>query len=109
VTIQNLGSKPTLVSLLGNDVVAATGVGSAIDLQGKEGSGAFILTAEAGGSGITYAVKITECATSGGTYSDVTDGAFTTTELKKSLLMFLTLSVTSKLVQPLQAEQAQGH
>ena len=94
MTIQNLGSKPTLVSLLGNDVVAATGVGSAIDLQGKEGSGAFILTAEAGGSGITYAVKITECATSGGTYSDVTDGAFTTTGSNSALVEKIALNVS---------------
>ena len=48
MTIQNLGSKTTALDLLSNDVVAATGNGSAIDLQGYEGSGAFILSAEAG-------------------------------------------------------------
>ena len=94
MTIQNLGSKTTALDLLPNDVVAATGTGSAIDLQGYEGSAAFILSAEAGGSGITYAVKLTECDTSGGSYTDVTDGAFTTSgtnaaDLKKFILMFL--------------------
>ena len=45
MTIQNLGSKTTALDLLANDVVAATGVGSAIDLQGYEGSAAFVLSA----------------------------------------------------------------
>ena len=36
MTIQNLGSKATALDLLANDVVAATGVGSAIDLQGDK-------------------------------------------------------------------------
>ena len=95
MTIQNLGSKTTALDLLPNDVVAATGVGSAIDLQGYEGSGAFILSAEAGGSGITYAVKITECSTSGGTYSDVTDGAFTTTSANTAKFEKIFLNVSS--------------
>ena len=33
MTIQNLGSKTTALDLLANDVVAATGVGSAIDYK----------------------------------------------------------------------------
>ena len=95
MTIQNLGSKTTALDLLPNDVVAATGVGSAIDLQGYEGSGAFILSAEAGGSGITYAVKITECSTSGGTYSDITDGGFTTTSANTAKFEKIFLNVSS--------------
>ena len=79
MTLKNLGSKTDVLNLLGNDVVASTAVGSAVDIQTYEGSAAFVLTAEAGGSGITYAVKITECDTSGGSYTDVTGGAFTTT------------------------------
>jgi hypothetical protein len=79
MTIQNLGSKTEVLSLLPNDVVTATGTGSAVDLQGYEGDIAVLLDAEAGGSGITYAVKLTESATSGGTYTDVSGGAFTTT------------------------------
>ena len=95
MTIQNLGSKTTALDLLSNDVVAATGNGSAIDLQGYEGSGAFILSAEAGGSGVTYAVKLTECATSGGTYTDVTDGAFTTTSANTAAFEKIYLNVSS--------------
>lgn len=95
MTIQNLGSKTTALDLLPNDVVAATGTGSAIDLQGYEGSGAFILSAEAGGSGITYAVKLTECDTSGGSYSDVTDGAFTTSGTNAAVFEKIYLNVSS--------------
>jgi hypothetical protein len=40
---------------------------------------AVLLDAEAGSAGVTYAVKLTESDTSGGTYTDVTGGAFTTT------------------------------
>jgi hypothetical protein len=79
MTIQNLGSKTEVLSLLPNDVVTATGTGSAVDLQGYEGDIAVVLDAEAGGASITYAVKLTESATSGGSYTDVSGGAFTTT------------------------------
>jgi hypothetical protein len=79
MTIQNLGSKTEVLSLLPNDVVTATGTGSAVDLQGYEGDVAVLLDAEAGGAGVTYAVKLTESATSGGSYTDVSGGAFTTT------------------------------
>ena len=95
MTIQNLGSKTTALDLLPNDVVAATGTGSAIDLQGYEGSAAFILSAEAGGSGITYAVKLTECDTSGGSYTDVTDGAFTTSGTNAAVFEKIYLNVSS--------------
>ena len=79
MTIHNLGSKTEVLSLLPNDVVTATGTGSAVDLQGYEGDIAVLLDAEAGGSGVTYAVKLTESATSGGSYTDVSGGGFTTT------------------------------
>jgi hypothetical protein len=86
MTILNLGTKTTVLSLLANDVVTATGTGSAVDLQLYEGDIAVILDAEAGGAGITYAVKLTESDTSGGTYTDVTGGAFTTTTANTALV-----------------------
>jgi hypothetical protein len=79
MTIQNLGSKTEVLNLLPNDVLASTAVGSAVDIQTFEGSAAIMLLAEAGGSGIVYTIKLTECDTSGGTYTDVTGGAFTAT------------------------------
>lgn len=86
MTIKNLGTKTTVLSLLPNDVVTATGTGSAVDLVDYEGDIAVILDAEAGGASITYAVKLTESATSGGSYTDVTDGAFTTTTANTALV-----------------------
>jgi len=86
MTILNLGTKTTVLSLLANDVVTATGTGSAVDLLDYEGDIAVILDAEAGGAGITYAVKLTESDTSGGTYTDVTGGAFTTTTANTALV-----------------------
>ena len=79
MTIQNLGSKTEVLNLLPNDVLASTAVGSAVDIQTFEGSAAIMLLAEAGGSGVVYTIKLTECDTSGGTYTDVTGGAFDAT------------------------------
>ena len=84
--IQNLGDKTILLSLLPNDVVTTTGLGSAVDLEDYEGEMAVVLDAEAGGSSITYAVKLQESDTSGGTYTDVTGGAFTTTDANTALV-----------------------
>ncbi len=78
MTIQNLGTKTEVLNVLPSDVVTATGVGSAIDLLDYEGDIAVSLDAEAGGGSVTYAVKLTECDTSGGTYTDISGGGFTT-------------------------------
>jgi hypothetical protein len=84
--IHNLGDKTFVLSLLPNDVVTTTGLGSAVDLEDYEGEMAVVLDAEAGGAGITYAVKLQESDTSGGTYTDVTGGAFTTTDANAALV-----------------------
>ena len=83
--LHNLGSKTTLLAVRPNALAASTGVGSAIDLLDYEGDIAFVLDASAGGSGITYAVKLTESDASGGTYTDVAGGAFTTTDANTAL------------------------
>ena len=95
MTIHNLGTKTTILGLLRTDVVTATATGSAIDLLGYEGDMAVLLDAEAGGASITYAVKLTESDTSGGTYTDVTGGAFTTTTANTASLQKITVNVTS--------------
>ena len=95
MTIHNLGTKTTILGLLRNDVVAATATGSAIDLLGYEGDMAVLLDAEAGGGSITYAVKLTQSDTSGGDYTDVTGGAFTTTTANTASLQKITVNVTS--------------
>ena len=86
MTIQNLGTKTEVLSLLANDVVTATGTGSAVDLVDYEGDLAVVLDAEAGGGSVTYAVKLTESDTSGGSYTDVSGGAFTTTDANTALV-----------------------
>jgi hypothetical protein len=78
MTIQNLGTRTEVLNLLPSDVVTTTAAGSAVDLLDYEGDIAVSLDAEAGGSGITYAVKLTEADTSSGSYTDVTGGGFTT-------------------------------
>jgi hypothetical protein len=94
MTIHNLGSKTTILGFIPNDVVTATKTGSAIDLTNYEGDMVVLLDAEAGGSGVTYAVKLTASDTSGGTYTDVTGGAFTTTTANTLLLEKIFVNVT---------------
>jgi hypothetical protein len=60
-------------------VTATVTASTAIDLVDYEGDIAVILCAEAGGASITYLGKLTESDTSGGSYTDVTGGAFTVT------------------------------
>ncbi len=86
MSIGNTRRATTLLTFIANDVTASTKTGSAVDLQDYEGDIALSLDAEAGGSGITYAVKLTEADTNGGTYTDVSDGAFTTTTANTALV-----------------------
>lgn len=86
MSIGNTRRATTLLTFIGNDVTASTKTGSAVDLQDYEGDIALSLDAEAGGSGITYAVKLTEADTNGGSYTDVSGGAFTTTTANTALV-----------------------
>ena len=79
MTIQNLGTRLTLLSLSANDVVTATANRSGVDLVDYEGDVIAVLDAEAGGSGVKYAVKIQDSADNS-SFADVSGGlAFTTT------------------------------
>ena len=92
MAILNLGSKTTLVALRPNALGNSTATGSALDLTAYEGDMIVFLDATAGGSGITYAVKLTECDTSGGSYSDVTNGGFTTSDANTATAQKMTLN-----------------
>ena len=96
MTIQNLGTKTEILNLLPSDVVTATGVGSVVDLLDYEGDIAVSLDAEAGGASVTYAVKLTECDTSGGTYTDVSGGGFTTTAANTAKTQKISVNTNSK-------------
>ena len=93
MTIQNLGSKGTAVDILPNDVLASTANGSGVDLQGYEGSAAFVLSSEAMGASVTLAVKLQESADNS-SWADVTDGAFTTTAANTAAFEQIALNVS---------------
>ena len=59
MTVHNLGSKTTQIALFPTAVGASTTTGSAIDMSGYEGDMVVLLDAAAGGSAITFAVKLT--------------------------------------------------
>ena len=86
MSIGNTRRATTLLTFIANDVTTATKTGSAVDLEDYEGDIALSLDAEAGGSGITYAVKLTECDTTDGTYTDLSGAAFTTTTANTALV-----------------------
>ena len=92
MSIGNTRRGTTVLSLIPNDVVTTTVTGAAVDLLDYEGDIEAILDAEAGGASITYAVKFTESDTSGGSYTDVTGGAFTTTTANTALVEGLTIN-----------------
>ena len=93
MTIQNLGSKGTAIDILPNDVLASSANGSGVDLQGYEGSAAFVLSSEAMGASVTLAVKLQESANDSD-WSDVSSGAFTTTAANTAAFEQIALNVS---------------
>lgn len=67
----------TAVTALTPASVTANGVGAVIDLQGFQGTGKMVLhIGTPTGTAPTMDVKVTECATTDGTYTDVAGLAF---------------------------------
>ena len=62
MSIGNTRRTLTALSFAPNDVVTATGNETGVDLLDYEGDITLVLDAEAGGSGITYAVKVQDSA-----------------------------------------------
>ena len=81
----------TALSFAPNDVVTATGNETGVDLLDYEGDITLILDAEAGGSGITYAVKVQD-SSDNSTFADVSGAAFTTTTANTALVESLTVN-----------------
>ena len=74
---QNL-EKLTVVAGVATAAVTSTATSSAIDLLEYDGDVMLILdSAAGGGSSPTLDIKITECATTGGTYTDLSGATFT--------------------------------
>ena len=81
----------TVLSFAPNDVVTATGNETGVDLQDYEGDMTLILDAEAGGSSITYAVKVQD-SSDNSTFADVSGAAFTTTDANSALVESLVVN-----------------
>jgi hypothetical protein len=67
----------TAVAVLPTAALTTTTTGSAVDKGAYVGEAAFILASGAGGAGATMDVKLRHCATSGGSYADITGATFT--------------------------------
>jgi len=75
---QTLGDSIEVIEVLAPARKTTTETGSAIDLKDYVGDVKFILSTSAGGGTTpTLDVKLTECATSGGTYADISGAAWT--------------------------------
>jgi len=74
----SVAGRAEVLDLAPNDVVTTTGNETGVDLLSYEGSMICVLDAEAGGSGITYAVKLQDSADNS-TFSDLSGAAFDTT------------------------------
>lgn len=78
--MKDIYSELGIVAAVVPATLTATNTSAAIDLQGFDGAMVIIQTGAIGGSG-NFTPKLTECATSGGTYTDVAaadlNGSFT--------------------------------
>ena len=91
MSIGNTRRTLTALSFAPNDVVTASSNETGVDLQDYEGDITLILDAEAGGSGVTYAVKVQD-SSDNSTFADVSGAAFTTTTANTALVESLTVN-----------------
>lgn len=91
MSIGNSRRTLTELSFAPNDVVAASSNEAGVDLLDYEGDITLILDAEAGGSGITYAVKVQD-SSDNATFADVSGKAFTTTTANTALVESLVVN-----------------
>jgi hypothetical protein len=93
---QNLGEHLQVIEVLAPIRRTATATGSAIDLRDYVGDIKVILSTSAGGGADhTLNVKLTECDTSGGSYTDVAGAAFTEVTNAADATESLTVSADS--------------
>jgi len=93
---QNLGEHLQVIEVLAPIRRTATATGSAIDLRDYVGDIKVILSTSAGGGADhTLNVKLTECDTSGGSYTNVAGAAFTEVTNAADATESLTVSADS--------------
>jgi hypothetical protein len=88
----SVAGRATVLDLAPNDVVASTANKTGVDLLSYEGSMICVLDAEAGGSGITYAVKLQD-SDDNSTFTDLSGAAFTTTSANTALVEKLVVDI----------------
>ncbi len=88
----SVAGRAEVLDLAPNDVVASTATETGVDLLSYEGSMICVLDAEAGGSGITYAVKLQD-SDDDSTYGDLSGAAFTTTTANTELVEKLVVDI----------------
>lgn len=93
---QNLGDNLQVIELLAPARKTATETGAEVDIQQYVGDMKVILSTSAGGgTSPTLDVKLQECATSGGTFTDIAGATFTQVTGAAKSTAAITLSVDS--------------
>jgi len=92
MTSRNVPDRAAILDLVPNDVSTATANSTGVDLLPYEGKMLCTLDAEAGGSGITYAVKLQDSADNS-SFNDLSGAAFSTTAANTASVQKLAVNI----------------
>tara|TARA_R110002020_G_scaffold55122_1_gene153210 strand:+ start:585 stop:962 length:378 start_codon:yes stop_codon:yes gene_type:complete len=92
MTSRNVPDRAAILDLVPNDVSTTTANSTGVDLLPYEGKMLCTLDAEAGGSGITYAVKLQDSADDS-TFADLSGVAFSTTAANTASVQKLSVNI----------------
>jgi hypothetical protein len=92
MTSRNVPDRAAILDLVPNDVSTATANSTGVDLLLYEGKMLCTLDAEAGGSGITYAVKLQDSADNS-SFDDLSGAVFSTTAANAASVQKLAVNI----------------
>jgi hypothetical protein len=92
MTSRNVPDRAAILDLVPNDVSTTTANSTGVDLLPYEGKMLCTLDAEAGGSGITYAVKLQDSADNS-SFNDLSGAAFSTTGANAASVQKLAVNI----------------
>jgi len=92
MTSRNVPDRAAILDLVPNDVSTTTANSTGVDLLPYEGKMLCTLDAEAGGSGITYAVKLQDSADNS-SFNDLSGAAFSTTAANTASVQKLAVNI----------------
>ena len=92
MTSRNVPDRAAILDLVPNDVSTTTANSTGVDLLPYEGKMLCTLDAEAGGSGITYAVKLQDSADNS-SFTDLSGAAFSTTAANTASVQKLAVNI----------------